>query len=209
MRVSCRNNITHQPPEQPPESTAGPEIREIVPWYRLLYLSVNCRDAVAIGSQPRPVSRHQAVKKAPSIQGLPGLNQPSRSPGLTGDALPYGDPDRQCAALPALKSPSQRHRTLTGNQMSDSNKKPTVLIVLDGWGYREDTRDNAIANGATPVGTAVARGSTHADLGLRTGRGPAGGPDGKFRGGPYEPGFRPGDLPEHHPYRPGHQRRQL
>jgi 2,3-bisphosphoglycerate-independent phosphoglycerate mutase len=35
--------------------------------------------------------------------------------------------------------------------MSDSDKKPTVLIVLDGWGHREDTRDNAIANGATPV----------------------------------------------------------
>ena len=27
---------------------------------------------------------------------------------------------------------------------------PTVLIVLDGWGYREDSRDNAIALGDTP-----------------------------------------------------------
>jgi 2,3-bisphosphoglycerate-independent phosphoglycerate mutase len=35
--------------------------------------------------------------------------------------------------------------------MSDSKKIPTVLIVLDGWGHREDTADNAIANGATPV----------------------------------------------------------
>jgi len=35
--------------------------------------------------------------------------------------------------------------------MSDSDKKPTVLILLDGWGYREETRDNAIANGTTPV----------------------------------------------------------
>jgi 2,3-bisphosphoglycerate-independent phosphoglycerate mutase len=35
--------------------------------------------------------------------------------------------------------------------MSESNKKPTVLIVLDGWGYREETQDNAIANAATPV----------------------------------------------------------
>ena len=26
-----------------------------------------------------------------------------------------------------------------------------MLIVLDGWGYREETQDNAIANGATPV----------------------------------------------------------
>jgi len=35
--------------------------------------------------------------------------------------------------------------------MTEQNRKPTVLIVLDGWGYREDTRDNAIANGNTPV----------------------------------------------------------
>ncbi|MEM9254186.1 MAG: 2,3-bisphosphoglycerate-independent phosphoglycerate mutase [Pseudomonadota bacterium] len=32
-----------------------------------------------------------------------------------------------------------------------ATKQPTVLIVLDGWGHREDTRDNAIANGHTPV----------------------------------------------------------
>ncbi len=35
--------------------------------------------------------------------------------------------------------------------MSDSLKRPTVLIILDGWGYREESRDNAIANAATPV----------------------------------------------------------
>jgi len=35
--------------------------------------------------------------------------------------------------------------------MTDTHKTPTVLIVLDGWGYREDTRDNAIANADTPV----------------------------------------------------------
>jgi 2,3-bisphosphoglycerate-independent phosphoglycerate mutase len=35
--------------------------------------------------------------------------------------------------------------------MSDNPVKPTVLIILDGWGHREETRDNAIANGATPV----------------------------------------------------------
>ena len=35
--------------------------------------------------------------------------------------------------------------------MSDKNRKPTVLIVLDGWGYREETQDNAIANADTPV----------------------------------------------------------
>ncbi len=35
--------------------------------------------------------------------------------------------------------------------MSEADRKPTVLIVLDGWGYREETQDNAIAGGATPV----------------------------------------------------------
>ena len=35
--------------------------------------------------------------------------------------------------------------------MSDNRKQPTVLIILDGWGHREETRDNAIANGNTPV----------------------------------------------------------
>lgn len=30
-------------------------------------------------------------------------------------------------------------------------KKPLVLLILDGWGYREDTDNNAIANAATPV----------------------------------------------------------
>lgn len=33
----------------------------------------------------------------------------------------------------------------------NSVKKPLVLLILDGWGYREDTDDNAIANAATPV----------------------------------------------------------
>jgi 2,3-bisphosphoglycerate-independent phosphoglycerate mutase len=35
--------------------------------------------------------------------------------------------------------------------MRETKKKPTVLIVLDGWGYREETQDNAIAGANTPV----------------------------------------------------------
>ncbi len=31
-----------------------------------------------------------------------------------------------------------------------NTKKPVMLIVLDGWGYREDTKDNAIAAAKTP-----------------------------------------------------------
>lgn len=34
--------------------------------------------------------------------------------------------------------------------MATKNTKQAVLIVLDGWGYREDTRDNAIAQAHTP-----------------------------------------------------------
>lgn len=32
-----------------------------------------------------------------------------------------------------------------------SKKKPLVLLILDGWGYREDTTNNAIAQAHTPV----------------------------------------------------------
>ena len=35
--------------------------------------------------------------------------------------------------------------------MSDVAKSPTVLIILDGWGHREETQDNAIANATTPT----------------------------------------------------------
>jgi 2,3-bisphosphoglycerate-independent phosphoglycerate mutase len=31
------------------------------------------------------------------------------------------------------------------------NKKPTVLLILDGWGYRESTESNAIFHARTPV----------------------------------------------------------
>lgn len=32
-----------------------------------------------------------------------------------------------------------------------SAKKPLALVILDGYGYREDTASNAIANAKTPV----------------------------------------------------------
>ncbi|MEM1110713.1 MAG: 2,3-bisphosphoglycerate-independent phosphoglycerate mutase [Pseudomonadota bacterium] len=35
--------------------------------------------------------------------------------------------------------------------MTETGKRPTVLIILDGWGHREETQDNAIAGAATPV----------------------------------------------------------
>lgn len=61
--------------------------------------------------------------------------------------------------------------------MSENQKKTTVLIILDGWGYREDTRDNAIANGNTPVWDRLWREAPHAlvsgsglDVGLPAGQ---------------------------------------
>src|SRR3954465_14804676 len=36
--------------------------------------------------------------------------------------------------------------------MTDTKRpRPVVLCVLDGWGYREDPADNAVAQGKTPV----------------------------------------------------------
>lgn len=35
--------------------------------------------------------------------------------------------------------------------MTDSVKKTQLLVILDGWGYREAPEDNAIINGNTPV----------------------------------------------------------
>ena len=35
--------------------------------------------------------------------------------------------------------------------MHNQAKKPLLLVILDGWGHREDSRDNAIANANTPV----------------------------------------------------------
>ena len=32
-----------------------------------------------------------------------------------------------------------------------SAKKPMALVILDGWGHREDTASNSIANAKTPV----------------------------------------------------------
>ena len=61
--------------------------------------------------------------------------------------------------------------------MSDSQKKTTVLIILDGWGHREEVKDNAIANGNTPVWDRLWRDAPHTlvsgsglDVGLPAGQ---------------------------------------
>jgi 2,3-bisphosphoglycerate-independent phosphoglycerate mutase len=42
--------------------------------------------------------------------------------------------------------------------------RPVVLCVLDGWGYREDPADNAVAQGRTPVFDALWQAGPHALL---------------------------------------------
>jgi bisphosphoglycerate-independent phosphoglycerate mutase (AlkP superfamily) len=61
--------------------------------------------------------------------------------------------------------------------MPASHKTPTVLIVLDGWGYREETQDNAIAKASTPVWDRLWADAPHAlisasgeDVGLPSGQ---------------------------------------
>ena len=40
---------------------------------------------------------------------------------------------------------------MKGAMDASIRRKPVILCVLDGWGYREGRDDNAIAQGATPV----------------------------------------------------------
>ena len=61
--------------------------------------------------------------------------------------------------------------------MTDSRKNTTALIILDGWGHREETKDNAIANGETPVWDRLWQESPHTlvsgsglDVGLPAGQ---------------------------------------
>jgi 2,3-bisphosphoglycerate-independent phosphoglycerate mutase len=42
-----------------------------------------------------------------------------------------------------------------------SNKKPMVLVILDGYGYREEQQDNAILNAKTPVMDSLWKNSPH------------------------------------------------
>jgi len=42
-----------------------------------------------------------------------------------------------------------------------SAKKPLALVILDGYGYREDTASNAIANAKTPVMDALIANNPH------------------------------------------------
>ena len=61
--------------------------------------------------------------------------------------------------------------------MNEKPKRPVLLVILDGWGYREEPRDNAIANAETPVWDRLWREAPHAlisgsglDVGLPDGQ---------------------------------------
>ncbi|PCS23118.1 2,3-bisphosphoglycerate-independent phosphoglycerate mutase [Candidatus Enterovibrio escicola] len=55
-------------------------------------------------------------------------------------------------------------------------KKPFALVILDGWGYREDSSNNAIANAKTPIfdglmaGTSTLISASGLDVGLPDGQ---------------------------------------
>ena len=73
-----------------------------------------------------------------------------------------------------------------------SAPRPALLCILDGWGWRPDTADNAIAAAQHAQLHAAAGGMpacAAGDLGPRGG--PAQGPDGQFRSRPHEYRRRP------------------
>ena len=80
------------------------------------------------------------------------------------------------------------------------NKKPTVLMILDGYGLNEKTEGNAVAEGRTPVMDRLmaecpfVRGNASGGRSSRR-------TDGKFRGGTFEYGcgtYRvPGSYQDH------------
>ncbi len=49
--------------------------------------------------------------------------------------------------------------------MKTSDKHPVALIILDGWGYREESQDNAISNADTPFFDSLLRDFPHSLLG--------------------------------------------
>ncbi|MBT8060936.1 MAG: 2,3-bisphosphoglycerate-independent phosphoglycerate mutase, partial [Gammaproteobacteria bacterium] len=44
---------------------------------------------------------------------------------------------------------------------AETRRKPLVLMILDGWGYRAETENNAIALGDTPCWDALWRDAPH------------------------------------------------
>ena len=84
---------------------------------------------------------------------------------------------------------------------------PTLLLILDGWGYSDNEKHNAISQANTPVWDQLLQQYPHTLIqtsGLKVGS--AGRTDGQFRSRAHEPGRRPGGLPESHTHRQGYRR---
>ena len=71
-------------------------------------------------------------------------------------------------------------------------RRPVMLAILDGWGWREEPADNAVRQARTPNFDRLWSTCPHAFLQhVRAGRRPAGRPDGQFRGRPSQHRRRP------------------
>ena len=91
------------------------------------------------------------------------------------------------------RSQTPRNRTTAQcEELAMQKRRPVMLVVLDGWGWREEVADNAIRQAKTPdlrpaVGHRPARVPAH----LRPRRRPAARADGQFRGRPSQHRRRP------------------
>ncbi len=89
------------------------------------------------------------------------------------------------------------------------NKTPTTLIIMDGFGLRQDDgRQRHPRRRHAPAGPVFPGVCPHHPPGLRPGRGPAGRTDGQQRGGPHQHRRRPGGVPGPAPDHQGHCRRE-
>ena len=94
--------------------------------------------------------------------------------------------------------------------MPPTRKRPVVLVVLDGWGYREARDGNAIAMARTPNWSALWQGHPRTLLeasGLAVGLPER--PDGKQRGRPPQPRRRPRGAAGSRAHRHGDRRRHV
>ena len=107
---------------------------------------------------------------------------------------------REVQPAPADRRSARRRRPLRGTRRrsassrrahdrigaASSRRGPLVLVVLDGWGLREEREGNAIKLARTPAYLELLERFPHSSLaGLRRSGRPAAGPDGQLRSRPH------------------------